>query len=659
MSKLQVQLLGGVAFHCQESEQAAEITFPTKKAQALFAYMAMQPGRTFSRDTLANLLWSRSATTQAKGSLRQTLTQIRKELKLHKMEDLLSADSLISIDADCMHVDAVDFDHPDDNLSDEELQEKSDLYTDQFLAGFHLNEAQFEEWASYERNRLHNRAMQLQRALIERCCQNNRFEQGIRACQRMLAPDSLDENTHRTLMGLYYQVGRRHEALQQFATCSELLAEELAVEPAEATQQLYQDIKSGKVIDEPARVEAPAAPTVVVAGERLDDRPIVMALPFKSVVEDPELHYLADGLTEDVIIGLAQSPRFIVVDRSQAFHADANNSSSLADYSVRGKIVASKERIRVSAALMHVASNELCWSGQYDRPFSDLITIQEQITQQIVATLEPAVIEHEQQRAAKLDGQTLEHRQLLMKARWYFWRGYRKNNDLAQKLLLRAVDLRPEDVPTRVTLAFTYLTQAWVMWGDSLKHCVDTALYHARKAVRSNVNDAWAHFVLGTAYSCSDQLDLAIAEERRSLELNPYFAAAKGELGRLLVFNNQTEEGMALAMEALDVSPNDPHSSLWERSISLGHWLNGELEKAYSVALTATASRSEWFHNYLLLCVCAYSIGDKNAAQKAFATAMEIRPEYDLDALKIGHPFKQPEHLDRFIEALRVCGWKG
>src|SRR5262245_43484435 len=56
------------------------IQFPTRKARALLAYLAFRPGRAHSRDEVADLLWSKRDNEQARGSLRRTLSDIRKSL---------------------------------------------------------------------------------------------------------------------------------------------------------------------------------------------------------------------------------------------------------------------------------------------------------------------------------------------------------------------------------------------------------------------------------------------------------------------------------------------------------------------------------------------------------------------------------------------------
>ena len=77
MSVLQLELLGDFRMR---SESGSLINISAKKSQAMLAYLGVKPAQLVSRDKMAALLWSSTATEQARQSLRQTLSSLRKEL---------------------------------------------------------------------------------------------------------------------------------------------------------------------------------------------------------------------------------------------------------------------------------------------------------------------------------------------------------------------------------------------------------------------------------------------------------------------------------------------------------------------------------------------------------------------------------------------------
>ncbi len=74
---LRIRLFGGFE---ARSGDGPTIELPTKKTQALLAYLAIHPGEARTRERVADLLWSDRGDAQAKASLRQALTALRKAL---------------------------------------------------------------------------------------------------------------------------------------------------------------------------------------------------------------------------------------------------------------------------------------------------------------------------------------------------------------------------------------------------------------------------------------------------------------------------------------------------------------------------------------------------------------------------------------------------
>src|SRR5713101_6065549 len=77
MALLRIDCLGDLQMR---SESGALINVSAKKSQALLAYLGVKPSQRVSREKIAGLLWSSTGPDQARQSLRQTLSTLRKEL---------------------------------------------------------------------------------------------------------------------------------------------------------------------------------------------------------------------------------------------------------------------------------------------------------------------------------------------------------------------------------------------------------------------------------------------------------------------------------------------------------------------------------------------------------------------------------------------------
>jgi DNA-binding SARP family transcriptional activator len=239
MPVAKINLFGGFR---AELESGQPVHLHTKKAQALFAYLAMRPGQPQPRDKIAALLWGDSGEEQARHSLRQTLVGLRKVLGNTEPPVLVTEGDAISLSRDSVSVDTVEFQKHVNAGTEEALEQAAELYVGDFLEGMNVAEEPFEDWLLNERERLHELAQEALAKLLSLYSKNGRPELAVRAAGRLLSLDPLQEAVHRALMRLYAQQGRREAALKQYQTCVSLLERDLGMEPEEETKQLYEEI---------------------------------------------------------------------------------------------------------------------------------------------------------------------------------------------------------------------------------------------------------------------------------------------------------------------------------------------------------------------------------------------------------------------------------
>jgi len=411
-----------------------------------------------------------------------------------------------------------------------------------------------------------------------------------------------------------------------------------------------------------ARIEEQAPPPVEPAGTR----PSIAVLPFANLSGDNDQEYFADGLAEDIIASLARSSWLFVIARNSSFTYRQSKLSFGAicrelgvRYLVAGSVRRAGDKLRVSAELVDGARGETAWADRFDRSLDDLFAVQDEISATIAGTIEPVFLRREETRAVHHVPRDIQHWDLLMRARWNFWRSTAPNNTEARRLLEQALQIKPHDSSTLALLSFTYMSDAWRGRSDDPVRLIREANRLAMEAVRNDDQDSHAHFTLGTALSCINKLEPAMAEQRRALDLYPNFAAAAGELGRLLAFSGRYDEAMEQVRRAIQCSPSDPHLSLWLRSQALASFVSGRMDEAVKHAIEAVSKRPDWFFNYYLLAACRAAAGDLPRAREAMEDARRTMPVYNMLTLKVGHPFADVVHHERFVAALRSAGWDG
>jgi DNA-binding SARP family transcriptional activator len=240
MYVLHLELLGDFRLR---SESGALATISAKKSQAMLAYLGVKPSQLVSRDKMAALLWSSTAPEQARQSLRQTLSTLRKELaQLSPQKVLIEDGDFLALDSSLVYVDVAEFESLINAGSAEALDPATRLYSGDFMDGFLIDEEKFDQWVLAERDRLHRLALKAHTQLIEQLARADAIDEAIAVAQQSLRLDPLQEATHRTLMRLFVKSGDLTNALQQFDNCAKVLRRELSVEPDAETKGLQQEI---------------------------------------------------------------------------------------------------------------------------------------------------------------------------------------------------------------------------------------------------------------------------------------------------------------------------------------------------------------------------------------------------------------------------------
>lgn len=237
--------------------------FATDAARALLAYLVMQASTPFRREALAGLLWPEQPRAEALHTLRQTLSRLRdaigdREMSppfLHITRQIIQfnpqSDCWLDVRTFVELISATREHHhrrfPVCPSCMCQLQQAAQLYRGDLLSGFHFRALPFEEWLRMEREHLHRQAMEVFYHLADYHNRRGEYERAQHYARRQLRLEPWREEAHRQLMWALGLSGQRSAALAQYENCRQILAEELGVEPAARTTQLYGRIRTGEL----------------------------------------------------------------------------------------------------------------------------------------------------------------------------------------------------------------------------------------------------------------------------------------------------------------------------------------------------------------------------------------------------------------------------
>jgi TolB-like protein len=155
----------------------------------------------------------------------------------------------------------------------------------------------------------------------------------------------------------------------------------------------------------------------------LPERPAIAVLPFTNMTSDPQQDYFSDGISEDIITALSKLRWFFVIARNSSFiyKGRAVHLNQVADelgvgYVVEGSVRRSGDRLRITAQLNDVATGSHIWAERYDRDLADVFAVQDEITDAIVAAIEPQLYAAENFRAKRKPPENLDAWDLVMRA---------------------------------------------------------------------------------------------------------------------------------------------------------------------------------------------------------------------------------------------------
>ena len=392
------------------------------------------------------------------------------------------------------------------------------------------------------------------------------------------------------------------------------------------------------------------------------DRPAIAVLPFANMCDDPAEDYFADGISEDVATALSKLRRFLVIARNSSFLYKGRivPLKQIAEelgvsYVVEGSVRRRGDRVRITAQLNDALSGNQLWAERYDRNLADVFAVQDEITEAIVAAIEPQIYAAENCRILRKAPDRLDAWDLLIRALSHYWRLTREDNAIALALLERATEIDPHYGHALGLLSSSHMFNVHMGWADRAI-VGPVAERAAQAAVRADSEDPWAHQAMGCIHLFERRFDDALAELEQALRLNPNFCVAQGYYGLALAFCGRWKEGEEAARRALRLSPRDPFSALYYGVASYAQFVGRNYEEAVQLARTAIGLHSDFIGGYRGLIAAAGMSGQVEVAAAALHELRRAQPNISLAWVADQVPILRDADRDHYLEGFRRAG---
>jgi TolB-like protein len=387
-------------------------------------------------------------------------------------------------------------------------------------------------------------------------------------------------------------------------------------------------------------------------------------LPFINMSGDRAQDYFSDGISEDIITALSKLRWFFVIARNSSFvykgrsvHINEIARELGVRYVVEGSVRRSGDQVRISAQLNDVTTGSHLWAERYDRSIEDVFAVQDEITEAIVAAVEPHLYAAESFRAQHKPPGSLDAWDLVMRALSHFWRVTRQDNTVAQALLEKATDIDPHYGKALGLLANSRIFGAHMGWAP-MGSVMDKAMREALAAVEADSEDAWAHHGLAYSYLFARRFDDAIAEFELALRLNPNFAFSQAFYAVTLCYSGRYEEGDVAIRRALRLSPRDPLAATYYGLGAYIQFAARRYDEAIKLARESLRQRADFVGAHRVLTAASGMAGDRELAAIALQGLRQAQPEISLEWIARELPMRLAEDREHYLDGMRRAGLK-
>ena len=403
-------------------------------------------------------------------------------------------------------------------------------------------------------------------------------------------------------------------------------------------------------------LSAPAQPT-----PPLPDKPSIAVLPFANLSGDPEQEYFADGMVEEIITVLSRITWFFVIARNSSFtyKGQAVDVKQVGPelgvrYVLEGSVRKSGNRFRVTTQLVDAATGNHVWAERYDCEIADIFAVQDEITERVVAAIEPELHAAEHFRSQRKPPESLNAWECVIRALSCIGQGTREANTEAEALCRRAIAIAPDYGQVHSLLAWALLRRT--SWSGGLRMAVPEISTEVGAALGLDDRDTWAHLAQGILFVRLRRFDEAVRALRRAVELNPNFALGHGALGLPLALHGAQEEAIRCAEYALRLNPNDRLVGTYAaRAIAFAHFTAGRYTECAACGRNAIEKSPEDLPRNWMLTAALGMLGEMVAAAEARATLLRLQPDFSLTWVSENVPLTG-EAAERLREGLRKAG---
>ncbi len=408
--------------------------------------------------------------------------------------------------------------------------------------------------------------------------------------------------------------------------------------------------------------DKPATPDAEPARSPVADRPSIAVLPFVNMTGDPEQEYFADGIVEDLITALSRFRRLLVISRNSSFVykgravdvRDVGHELGVR-YVLEGSVRRAGNRLRITGQLIDADSAAHLWADRYDGEMEDVFDLQDRITRNVAAVIEPRVLAAEIARATRKGTAKLDAYDHYLRARPLAQTRTRQGLDAAIDSLQSAVKADPAYAQAWAMLALGTAMRFFLGHLDRDAVAPDVVRF-ARKAIACDRDDAEVLAIAAYMPAWSGDHGEAVELAHRAIELNCHSSSVCTYCGWASVFAGLFDEAIALFQESLVLDPLNARDAADFAGVAAGYFYLRKFDEAAGWAKRGAAKNPEHTSSLRYHAAALAHAGRLAEAREVVEILLARQPNSSLTRSRQGNSLRHDWMLALYIEGLRLAG---
>jgi len=395
------------------------------------------------------------------------------------------------------------------------------------------------------------------------------------------------------------------------------------------------------------------------------DKPSIAILPFVKMSGDPKQQYFCDGMSEQIITGLSQGPYIYVTSRTSSFaYRDKNmTAQQIAEelgvrYLLEGSVQREDDIVRIHAQLIDGQNGNHIWAKRYDREYEGLFALQDEITMDVMSSLNVKMTGFTLASLSYSKPKNLEAYEHYLRGVYYHLGRKKQDIPLVKEAFTEALKIDPDYGPAYRFLGFAYCDEIIYRTTKTPEKSLEKAEQMAQKAFE--VDPDYPPYTLWNQISrLKKDYDDAILNAERGIEQEPnepyrYFFLSLAQRDA-----NLFEDAISPMETALQLARFRPVNFLNQLAWSyFGNKQFHEANQLFDEILNRDPKSFYGFLAYLGLAASCELNGDHERATWAAESVMRRNPKFSLDYMYKNSTLKDGPFKETVYDAFRKAGLK-